>query len=422
MPKRGEINHGFLDPFLQQLSDLKSRNIEPLVILDYCVPWAKTYTNTTMTWRHPAFGAPDDLEDWDLYVRTLVISLHGTAKYYEIWNEPDAGYLATGRYVERPNMPAPIGRPPFKDNPTYWLGDRYVPMISRVRQIMDEVQPDAVLMNGGWNRDYSGQGGDILLQRGIAPYLDIYAFHCYSAQPLSFSSWYTAIDTKFRTNIDRIFMTHDVHMPLAVTEWGWSAWNTPQPGKGFVSFEDAQKFLVKSTFYFLAQQRFEILSQFCLGVGPDTRDKDPLFFMLVNRDSNGKLVIQPTFKTFQWLATTFGSHPYRALTVQVSPSDQVKAYAIQMKDSGDSYLAVWQDGTPDTKGAIAPQPARDVAVSIQGLKDGSYTFQPLGLDGKATSPSPVSASRSLQFKATLPEITSSEESGIYLVKIAQAPK
>jgi hypothetical protein len=375
-----------------------------------------------MTWRHPAFGAPDDLEDWDSYVRTLVTALHGAAKYYEVWNEPDAGYLATGRYVERPGLPAPIGRPPFKDNPGYWLGDRYVPMISRVRKVMDEIQPDAVLMNGGWNRDYSGQGGDILFQRGIAPYLDIYAFHCYSAQPLSFSSWYAAIDERFRANIDRIFAKHDVRMPLAVTEWGWSAWSAPQPEKGFASFEDAQKFLVKSTFYFLAQQRFEILSQFCLGIGPDTRDKDPLFFMLANRSADGKLVIQPTFKTFQWLATTFGSHTYQALPVQVSPSDQMKAYAIQMKDSGDAYLAVWQDGIPDSKGAIASLPARDIDVSMDEFKDGSYSLQPLDLNGQTGTLSQVTADHSLHLKVTLPKISSSAESGIYLVKISKNPR
>ncbi len=173
---------------------------------------AKTYTDTTMTWRNPYFGPPDRLEDWDDYVRTVVTALRGSARYYEIWNEPDAGYLATGSYVERPNLPAPIGRPPFKDNWHYWLGDRFVPMISRVRAVMDKFQPDAVLMNGGWNRDYSGQRGDLLFERGAAADLDIYAFHCYSAQPVSFSRWYDAIDGGFRTNIDRIFNKHHVQI------------------------------------------------------------------------------------------------------------------------------------------------------------------------------------------------------------------
>ena len=84
-------------------------------------------------------------------------------------------------FVERPNMPAPIGRAPFKDNWKYWIGDRYAPMIEQVRRIADDIEPDAILMNGGWNRDYTGQRGDLLLGEGIGPYLDDYAFHSYSA-------------------------------------------------------------------------------------------------------------------------------------------------------------------------------------------------------------------------------------------------
>ena len=416
MPRGREIDRGWLDRFSRQIAELKKRNIEPLVILDYCVPWAKTYTDKTMTWRNRAFGPPDRLDDWEYYLPTIVTALHGSARYYEIWDEPDAGLLATGRYVERPNLPPPIGRPPFKDNWNYWLGDRYVPMISRVREVMDELQPDAVLMNGGWNRDYAGSRGDLLFERGIAPDLDVYAFHCYSGQPLSFSRWYDAIDGGFRKNIDRIFDKHHVRMPLAVTEWGWPAWGDPQPGKGFVSFEDSQKYFVKSTFYFLGLQRVEILGQFCLGIGPDTRDKDPLFFMLANQSADGKLVIQPTFKTFQWLATTFGSRPYEAWPVQVRPSEQVKAVAIRLKDSGDTYLAVWQDGVPNDKGIIPAQPAREVAASLE-LPDGKYTVQNLDLAGTKISESEVSADHSLQLKTVLPEISFTSESGIYLAKI-----
>ena len=421
-PRDHEIDRHYLTQILSLLTNLKKRQIEPLVVLDYCVPWAKTYTGTTMTWRNPSFGPPDRLEDWDSYLRTVVTALHGSAKYYEIWNEPDAGYLATGSYVERPNLPAPIGRPPFKDNWHYWLGDRFVPMISHVREVMDELQPDAVLMNGGWNRDYNGQRGDLLFERGAAPDLDVYAFHCYSAQPLSFSRWYGAIDGGFRKNIDRIFDKHHVQMPLAVTEWGWPAWSGPQPGKGFVTFGDAQKFFVKSTFYFLGLQRVEILSQFCLGIGSDTRDKDPSFFTLADKSADGKLIFHPSFATFQWLAKTFGSRPYRVLPVQISPSQQVKACAIQLKDSGDTYLAVWQDGVPDDKGAIAAQPAREVEISMADFADGNYSIQSLGLDGTVISQSQVTANHTLQLKTTLPEISATEESGIYLAKIAASTK
>ncbi len=416
-PQDRKLNQTYLDKVLREVAEMKKRGIEPLLILDYCVPWAKTETAKTMTWRRPAFGPPDRLEDWDFYLRTVVTTFRGSTRYYEIWNEPDAGYLATGSYIERPDMPAPIGRPPFKDNWAYWLGDRYVPMISQVRQVMKDLQPDALVMNGGWNRDYNGQRGDLLFERGAAPNLDLYAFHCYAGQPLSFSRWYTAIDGGFRRNIDRIFKKHEVQMPLAITEWGWPAWADPQPGKGFVSFEDAQKFFIKSTFYFLSLQRVEILSQFCVGFGSENREKDPSFFALADRNADGKETLHPGFETFHWLSTTFGSKAYRAIRIPATPPG-VKAYAIQLRDSGEIYLAAWQDGQPDDKGNIAPQAAREISLSLKGISPGFYQVDMLDMTGKPLTSTSLSIPSDNPFKIAFPEISSTAESGICLARFS----
>jgi len=418
MPKGREVDAPYLAKVLGLIAGLKTRGIEPLVVLDYCVPWAKRLTDTTMTWRHPSFGPPDNLEDWEYYLRTVVSALAGQAKYFEIWNEPDAGYLATGSYVERPNLPPPIGRPPFKDNWNYWLGDRYVPMISRVRSVLDELEPGAVVMNGGWNRDYNGRRGDLLFQRGAAPFLDAYAFHTYSGPPISFARWFDSIDGGFRQSIDRLFKNHGVQMPLAVTEWGWPAFAESQPAKGFTSFDDARKFFLKSAFYFLSLQRVEILILFSFGIGPDTRDADPLFYMLVNRAADARLVVQPHFQTFQWLATTFGSRPYRALPAQAKPADRVKAYAIELQESGEIYLAAWQDGTPDKDGRIAGLPLRSVEISVPGVKNGTCQVERLDGDGKILSASTVRIDDGC-FRQTLdlPEATDHSESAPVLLKI-----
>ncbi|MGB8355717.1 MAG: hypothetical protein WCD79_17590 [Chthoniobacteraceae bacterium] len=416
-PKGRELDKTVFDELARRLSELKKRKIEPLLVLDYCVPWAKPYTNTTMTWRHPAFGPPDSLDDWEFYLRTVITSFDGYVKYYEIWNEPDAGYLSTGNYVERPDFPTPIGKPPFKDNWNYWLGDRFVPMIERARAVLDEIQPDALLMNGGWNRDYTGQRGDLLLERGVGSFLDLYAFHCYSRQPLSFSSWYSAIDGGFRANIDRIFEKHKVNMPIAVTEWGWPSWEKADPVKGFVSFEDAQKFYVKSAFYFLGLQRVEILMQFDLSIRPDTRDRDPWFYSLVTRSADGTITPQPPYKTLHWLIKTFDNRSYRILPLKVTPSENVKAFAIQLKDSGTTYLAAWRDGKPDEKGHIATESSREVEIVVGDLDGKKYFLEQLDMSGIVNSESRISADQSLKLKALLPEISSTSESGIYLVKI-----
>jgi hypothetical protein len=143
-------------------------------------------------------------------------------------------------------------------------------------------------------------------------------------------------------------------------------------------------------------------------------------FELAVRGDDGKLFMRPAYKTFQWLATTFGSRPYRSLHVHADPSAQVKAVALQMKDSGDTYLAVWQDGVADSKGAITPESVRDVNVSIDDLKDASVSLQPLDLDGKPSASPTVAVDRPFQIKVTLPEISATSESGIYLAKITQS--
>jgi len=93
-----------------------------------------------------------------------------------------------------------------------------------------------------------------------------------------------------------------------------------------------------------------------------------------------------------------------------------------MKESGDTYLAVWQDGVPDPKGVIAPQPAREVEVSTSEIPDGNYSLQILDLNGSSTSSVPLVITHSLNLKITLPEISASTESGIYLAKLTTSSK
>ena len=169
-------------------------------------------------------------------------------------------------------------------------------------------------------------------------------------------------------------------------------------------------------------QRVEILILFSFGIGPDTRDVDPLFYMLVNRAADARLVVQPHFQTFQWLATTFGSRLYRALPAQAKPADRVKAYAIELRESGEIYLAAWQDGIPDKDGRIAGLPARSVEISVPGVKNGTCQVERLDGDGKVLSASDVRIDDGC-FRQTLdlPEATDHSESAPVLLKITASP-
>ncbi len=420
MPARGVVDEKRLGQYVHIAREMKSHGIEPLVLLDYCVPWAKTHTDRTMTWRHPAFGPPDDLADWEQYVRVVMTALGPYTRYYEIWNEPDAGYLATGQYVERPNLPAPIGRPPFKDNWEYWLGDRYAPMVRSVRTIADEVDPDALLMNGGWNRDYGGRRGDLLLERGMGPDIDLYSFHTYSGNPTSSTKWHQAIPDTFVKNIDRIFEKHGVSMPLAITEWGMPAYPDPDREKGFVSYDDAKSWMVKSLFTMLAMERVEALIHFTLGQrgSPVSDPADP--YALISWDEQGNPVRRPHYATFRWLTRTFNRKPYRAVRVSTDGAENLQARGIRLTDSEETYVAVWQDAPLDREGRFQALPARPVEICLPGLPAGSYRLEVLDREGEISETSGIMSREDvLRWRATLPEAGNREESRPLLYRLVR---
>ena len=413
LPARGQINREFLSTLRSTARALKQGGVEPLVVLDYCVPWAKPLTDTTMTWRRPEFGPPDSLRDWEDYVRLVMAELGRDVSYYEIWNEPDAGYLATGRFVERPGLPAPIGRAPFKDNTAYWLGDRYVPMIMSVRKIADEVAPHAILLNGGWNRDYNGTRGDLIFERGVAPYLDSYTFHTYSGSPNSYAQWHEAIANTFVRNIDRIFERHQVAMPLSVTEWGAYGYDRPDLKKGLVTHEDAQIFLRKSTFYFLSLERVELLVQYSLGFGPTDPQQHPYEMMMINRAADGTTTKRPKWNTFAWLTKNFSNRPYRALKLSPQPNLPIRAYAVEM-EGGEIFLALWQEKYDRATRRPTPMNAARYDVPVAGISPADYEWESLDLTGQSVPDAPKSDNRMIavsdrSWTVSLDAVTSDRE-------------
>jgi hypothetical protein len=104
----------------QMLADYTARGIEMQAILNYGVPWATTATDS-----RDARRTMPQMEPWLDYVRTTVNHYKDRIRYWEIWNEPDIGFWksTTARYVE--------------------LFDRTSAEIARL-------QPDAIIMNGGF--------------------------------------------------------------------------------------------------------------------------------------------------------------------------------------------------------------------------------------------------------------------------------
>ena len=193
----------------------------------------------------PEFGPPDRVSDWKRYVARVMQALQGKAHCYEVWNEPDAGYLATGSPIERSDATSAAAPGPYQDNNEYWLGDRYVPLAMAAREVADGIDKDLCIIGPSWNHDYHGTRGDLCFGRGLAPYLQQYSFHAYTNMPHSYAAWEHWTQTYF-SHVDKVFAKHKVDMPIAVTEWGIQTFDKPAPADGFAARRDGQAFLVKS--------------------------------------------------------------------------------------------------------------------------------------------------------------------------------
>lgn len=376
-PEAGVTDMDYLASVVRDVEEMRRLNIEPLILLCYSVPWTKEWTDRQMTWRRPEFGPPDHLADWKNYVRMVMEALRGKARLYEIWNEPDAGYLATGNFIERPNLPPPIGRPPFQDNHEYWLGDRYVPLVRAAREVADEVDPQIALLNGGWNRDYHGWRAELCFQHGLHRYIQQYAIHNYAGAPFHFDHWHHMTHDRYFTNIDRVFEQFNLNMPIAVTEWGTELSETAD---GAVTESDRQQFLLKSVFYYLSLERVNMLILHALQAG----DK----FSLMDPDSD-----EPTasYHTFGWLCRTFSDREYRTQTVEAADDENVQIHAIRLADDDTVYVAVWSLRPDADDQAAQSSLHRLVSLTMPIEGGGSYRLQNLDARGDIVSESKLEA-------------------------------
>ncbi len=403
-PEAGVTNMDYLASVVHDVEEMRRRGIEPLILLCYSVPWTKRWTDRQMTWRRPEFGPPDDLADWKEYVRTVMESLRGKALLYEIWNEPDAGYLATGSFVERPNLPPPIGRPPFQDNDAYWLGDRYVPLVRAAREVADEIDPQIALLNGGWNRDYHGWRAELCFQRGLHRYIQQYAIHNYAGEPFHFDHWHHMTHDRYVAHIDHVFDQFELNMPLAITEWGTEI--SPD-SDGLVTESDRQQFLLKSVFYFLSLERVSVLIVHALAAGDH--------FSLIDPESSAPT---PSFHTYAWICRTFSARTYHVKGIECDDS-RIQAYAVQLPAEGTIYVAAWarrNDRVEPATPALAQ--GRLVSLVLPVAGDHHYRLQCLNALGAVLSEQAVEAKAGhLRWQQLLPPAEPDREPPVALVRL-----
>jgi hypothetical protein len=131
------------------------------------------------------------MQDWDEFVTTIATRYKGRIHAYEVLNEPNLPEFFTGTVSDQLAM----------------LRDAY--------QIIKQIDPNALVLSPGYNRDGGIQQLDELLQLGGAQYMDAVGFHFYffpgapeTMQPL--------VDS-----VATVLAAHNVSKPVWDTEIGF---------------------------------------------------------------------------------------------------------------------------------------------------------------------------------------------------------
>jgi len=414
MPKPHEWDRKRLDAYAARVRAFRAAGIETLVTLDYCVRWAQKLTETQASWRHPAFGPPDHVADWKEYCRGIMTALADAPQWYEIWNEPDAGYLASplgpgGKQRWAPEGWQPVVDPEFQKNTRYWIQDRYAPMVLAAREVAEEIGADARIMAAGWNHDYHGSRGEMLMQLGVDRAIDAYSFHCYVGKPLSFEGWRRWFDT-YLQHIDRIFTASSVDLPLVMTEYGIENFG-PAPGD-LVSPQDRAVQIAKATLLALARHRFIMLCMYNLAGGE----------MALADEASLPLKPRPMFHAYKHIVERFSRRqcePFDALTVESGgakvdppgPQSDLWWHAFRFPETGEVFVAAWQgiqDGATKLPKALPARTAAFRAPPPSG--GGTWRLYRVDLNGGETPFDAQPASDgSLLWSAQLPATTPDHE-------------
>lgn len=415
-PRPGQINRDYLNKLVGLVDRCLQAGVTPVILLGYGNDWAQQYTKQQVKYRHIHFGPPDAVQDWKNYVKLVMQTLKGKAVYYEVWNEPDAGYLADGKPVERQVDGVQPTKSVFINNDEYWLGDRYMPLVIATREVADEVDPGIKILGGSWNHDYHATRGTICFNRGMKNYIQQYCFHNYAGSPQSYARWEYWTDNRYFTYVDKLLAKNDARMPIVISEYGLETYDEgkrPQ-NSGFSSRRDGQLFAIKSAFYYLSKQCVSMVIYFTL-TGTQA-------WNLVDLNTNGEPTYYPAYYSYQWVCKTFNNQPYTCLPVTTDAGKDVRAYAVKLAKENTTYLACWQQAYNDVQNTVVPQPTRTVNMQVSGLENGAYTIDELDVTGKVLRSTQLTVNGPWKVTISLPESTTERESELVLYRLTKTTK
>jgi hypothetical protein len=151
-PSNGQWRFEKLDGYVSQA---QQHGTGLLMTLGGSPTWASARPQLKSSYS-PGFTAePADIEDWRVYVRTLVSRYKGRIQAYEIWNEPN--------WTE------------------YWSGstDQMVTLTKEAYQIIHSIDPNALVVSPSAAAANGVSWLTEFLKKGGGQYVDVIAFHFY---------------------------------------------------------------------------------------------------------------------------------------------------------------------------------------------------------------------------------------------------
>ncbi len=151
-PSKGEWRFSNLDAFV---SMAQQHGTGILLPLGGSPRWASARPTLPSNY-YPGFTAePANIEDWRIFVKTVVSRYKGRIQAYEIWNEPN-----------------------LQD---FWTGttDQMLNLTREASQIIHSVDPNAIVVSPAATADYGVSWIAEFLRKGGGQFVDVIGFHFY---------------------------------------------------------------------------------------------------------------------------------------------------------------------------------------------------------------------------------------------------
>lgn len=156
-----EKNKGKYVFFDEPISLAKSLGFHILGSLDTTPRWASTAPSEDPEWyRYP----PKDIEDWKKYVYTTVSHYKGIIDTWEVWNEPDGGFLKlSSGLLEKYRKPGV-----------------YTQLLKAAYEAAKAANPQAVIVGGVGTGQPPARWVEAIFSEGAYDYMDVLSFHFYT--------------------------------------------------------------------------------------------------------------------------------------------------------------------------------------------------------------------------------------------------